>query len=568
MKKFNELSFQSHIFLGFLIVALIPLLLSSFIMVKVYTVTLEHQMIDEGKQEIEHITNRLSSLFASQNEVCNVLLKQDWITLVLIDHNTVEYPKELYLTLYQLRDTIPTYTSFTIYDIGGHQRFSTDPDTAPAISPIYWGVLHKVRQSKSTIYHATDSILHPDKELVFETASSLQNSAGSKMGYVVMGVTKANLDSLLEGSYSSRDAVFITDSYFNLIYSSDSEYSEEVIMNLKNQTTDPSFYYTYAREPHSGFYVILQKHSAISNSTVRTMYRISWITGILCLGLCIMISLYLGHRLAYPISRLTQAMDKVKEGDLEVSVVSNRKDELGKLTDNFNHMTRDLKGYVERLMQRQKDLNDTKLRLFQTQLNPHFLYNTLDSIKWSAKIHQIDEIACMAENLAVILRKSISGKQFITLKQELETVNNYVSIQKIRFSDKFTYEAEIPDQLENCIVPKLLLQPIVENAIIHGLANRDSGEIIVYADQVGSNIHICVTDDGCGMSQDIMDWLNSGNVTKIEGHFGLYNLNNIIKIYYGSEYGLTATVEQGIGTTVTAILPIRKEIENDSSGGC
>lgn len=567
MKKVKELSFQHHILISFLIVALIPLILSTFFIVKVYTVTLEHQMIEEGKQKIENITNRLSSLFTSQDEVCSILLKQDWISLVLIDYNTVEYPKELYLTLYQLRDTIPTYTSFTIYDIGGYQRFSTDPDISPKVSPIYWGVLQRVRHSKSTIYYATDSTLHPENNLLIETASSLNNSYGSKMGYVIMGITKDNLDSLFEGTYSLQDTVFITDPYLNPIYSSNGETSENTMQMLKDQITDPSLYYTYYKEPHSGFYVILQQRSAISNSTVKTMYRISWFTGILCLCLCLILSISLGRRLANPIKNLTQAMELVKMGNLEVHVSTNRKDELGRLTDNFNHMTMNLKDHVQRLMQRQKDLNDTKLSLFQTQLNPHFLYNTLDSIKWSAKIHKIEEIACMAENLAFILRKSISDKPFITLKQELEYVENYVSIQRIRFSDKFTYEVEIPDQLENCIVPKFLLQPIVENAIIHGLANQDTGGIMVYADQVGSYIHICVTDDGCGMSKEIIEWLNSGDLTKKEGHLGLYNLNNIIKIYYGRDYGLSATVEPGIGTTVTAILPIRKEIDDDSRGG-
>lgn len=566
MKKFNELSFQHHIFLSFLIVALIPLVLSTFFIVKVYTVTLEHQVVEEGKQNIEGITNRLSSLFASQDEICSILLKQDWISLVLIDYNTVEYPKELYLTLYQLRDTIPTYTSFTIYDIGGYQRFSTDPDISPKASPIYWGVLQKVRHSQSTIYYATDPTLLSKENVLIETASSLKNSYGSKMGYVVMGVTRDNLDSLFEGSFSLQDTIFITDPYLNPIYSSDGESGQDAIKMLKEQIADPSLYYTYAKEPHSGFYVILQQRSAISNSTVKTMYRISLITGILCLCLCLILSLSLGRRLAYPIKNLTQAMELVKDGNLEVQVSTNRKDELGILTHNFNHMTLNLKDYVQRLMQRQKDLNDTKLSLFQTQLNPHFLYNTLDSIKWSAKIHKIDEIACMAENLAFILRKSISDKPFITLKQELEYVENYVNIQRIRFSDKFTYEVEIPNQLENCIIPKFLLQPIVENAIIHGLANQDTGGIMVYADQVGSYIHICVTDDGCGMSKEVIEWLNSGNLRKKEGHLGLYNLNNIIKIYYGPDYGLSATVEPGIGTTVTAILPIRKEINDDSRG--
>lgn len=559
MKWLNTHSFKYHIFLSFLIVALIPLIASSFIMVNVYTIALKHQMVSTGNQQIEELTNCLSNLFNSQEEACIALCSNDLVAHVLIDTSTAEYPKELYQTLYQVKSSLPTQTSFTIYDIGGHRRFSADTDVTPAIYPIHWGLLYKVRQNHSMEYYATDFLLTSESDAIIQSAYPVQNRYGSHLGYIVMGLTKDNLDVLFDGFNSAQDTIFITDSYLNLLYSTNSKYGEETITSLKNQSPDSTFWYAYAKEPNSGFYILLQKSSAISTTTVNIMHRISLITGLLCLSLCIILSFLLGRRLADPISRLNKAMDLVKAGDLTVHVSSNRNDEMGNLTENFNHMTMELKEYVERLVQRQKDLNTTKLRLFQTQLNPHFLYNTLDSIKWSAKIHKIEDIACMAENLAFILRKSISGNQYISLKQELETVENYISIQKIRFSDKFVYEAEIPHQLESCIVPKFLLQPIVENAIIHGLSDRDKGSILIYADQVGSNLQICVTDDGCGMSKEVIDWLNTSDITEKEGHLGLCNLNNIIKLYYGREYGLTATVEPGIGTTVTVVLPIRKE---------
>lgn len=559
MKWLNTHSFQRQIFFGFLIVALIPLTLCSFLMVNVYTFTLERQMVTNGHQQIAELTSRLSALFDSQNEACNILCQDDLTARVLIDNETDEYPKELYMALYHAKSSIPTQISFTVYDAGGLQRFSTDPDTAQNILPIYWGLLYKARNSRTRIYYATDPTLNIATGVLMQTASSVYNSVGFRVGYIVMGMTQNNLDLLFDGFYSEHDTVLITDSHQNLIYTSNSKYGENTLSMIKNQEPDSRFWYTYASEPNSGFHIILQKSAAISTSTVKTMERISLITGFSCLSLCLILTLLLGRRLANPISRLNDAMDKVKSGDFTVHVSTNRKDELGKLTENFNHMTADLKEYVERLIQRQKDLNDTRLSLYQTQLNPHFLYNTLDSIKWSAKIHQIDEIASMAGNLASILRKSISGNQFIPLKNELETVENYVSIQRIRFSGKFVYEAEIPPQLEDCIVPKLLLQPLVENAILHGLADREAGSILIYADQVGPNIHICVTDDGCGMNQDVIDWLNASEIAEKEGHLGLYNINNIIKLYYGSEYGLTANVDPGIGTTVTVVLPIKKE---------
>ena len=221
-------------------------------------------------------------------------------------------------------------------------------------------------------------------------------------------------------------------------------------------------------------------------------------------------------------------------------------------------MVKDLKRYLEDRVQQQKDLNETTLRLYQTQLNPHFLYNTLDTIKWSAKIHQIPEIAVLAENLAVILRKSISSKPFIRLREELDTIESYIKIQKIRFAGRFLYETEIPDVLEDCMIPKMILQPLVENAIIHGLDGCENGYICIYAAQKDGILRISVTDDGCGMGQEMLDWINSPDPIKRDGHLGLYNVIRILKLYYGEEYGMQAESDAE-GTTVTLTLPAQKE---------
>ena len=186
----------------------------------------------------------------------------------------------------------------------------------------------------------------------------------------------------------------------------------------------------------------------------------------------------------------------------------------------------------------------------------------LDTIKWNAKINQIPEIAVLAENLAVILRKSISSKPFITLREELDTIDSYIRIQKIRFSGKFLYETEIPDVLEESMIPKMILQPLVENAIIHGLEGCDNGYICIYAAQKDGVLSISVTDDGCGMNQDMVDWINSPAPAKRDGHLGLYNVIQILKIYYGEEYGMHAEVEED-GTTVTLRLPFRKDVEHE-----
>ena len=158
------------------------------------------------------------------------------------------------------------------------------------------------------------------------------------------------------------------------------------------------------------------------------------------------------------------------------------------LVDDFDDMTKALKVYVELRSKQQEELSASNIAMMQAQLNPHFLYNTLDSIKWIGKANHIPELATLSSSLAKILRASISADIFVPLADEIKLVDYYVEIQKIRFSGKFSYDAEVPMELEDVIVPKLILQPIVENAIVHGLKEREDGYIFLNAATMrGSN---------------------------------------------------------------------------------
>ena len=191
----------------------------------------------------------------------------------------------------------------------------------------------------------------------------------------------------------------------------------------------------------------------------------------------------------------------------------------------------------------------------QAQLNPHFLYNTLDTMKWVAKANHIPEIATLASKLAKILRTSISQVQFITLKEEMELVESYAEIQKIRFYGKFCFEYELPEEIKQCRIPKLIVQPIVENAVIHGLADCDEGHIYVKAMEKDGKLHIEVQDDGCGISREMMEQLNSRDREQLTGHLGFYNVDTIIRLHYGDEYGVQVETPERGGTKVTIVIP-------------
>ena len=551
-----------------LLATLVPLLISSVVMVHIFTMSLNRQSEGTAKQQITEISERFSRLLEDCENTCAELTADGSAAWNLIDNTTIEIQKGMYLSLYQAVQEIYGHAQCSVYDAGGRLRFTTDTLPREGKLPVYWGLLRKASQNEGMTYYRTDPYLAvTNPSILMQGAYSLENPHGARTGYVVLDFTRDNFDNVFSGFYSLTDMILILDDHRKPVYCSRPDYSEAQISGIIAELMKPqgtaeagkgAQQYLCLREPERGFYVILCRQAPISAPAVRMMGTVVLALSLLSLALSLVISEALARHITRPVSRLDKAIAKVKDGDLSIQVKVKTNDELGRLTESFNQMVKDLKRYLEDRVQRQKDLNETTLRLYQTQLNPHFLYNTLDTIKWSAKIHQIPEIAVLAENLAVILRKSISSKPFIQLREELDTIESYIKIQKIRFAGRFLYETEIPDVLEDCVIPKMILQPLVENAIIHGLDGCANGYICIYAAQKDGILRISVTDDGCGMGQEMLDWMNSPNPAKRDGHLGLYNVIQILKLYYGEEYGIQAESDTS-GTTVTIRLPAKKE---------
>ena len=567
VKRFS-LSFKNRVFFMCLLATLVPLLISSVVMVHIFTMSLNRQSEGTAKQQITEISERFSKLLEDCENTCAELTADGSAAWNLIDNTTIEIQKGMYLSLYQAVQEIYGHAQCSVYDAGGRLRFTTDTLPREGKLPVYWGLLRKASQNEGMTYYRTDPYLAvTNPSILMQGAYSLENPHGARTGYVVLDFTRDNFDNVFSGFYSLTDMILILDDHRKPVYCSRPDYSEAQISGIIAELMKPqgtaeagkgAQQYLCLREPERGFYVILCRQAPISAPAVRMMGTVVLALSLLSLALSLVISEALARHITRPVSRLDKAIAKVKDGDLSIQVKVKTNDELGRLTESFNQMVKDLKRYLEDRVQRQKDLNETTLRLYQTQLNPHFLYNTLDTIKWSAKIHQIPEIAVLAENLAVILRKSISSKPFIQLREELDTIESYIKIQKIRFAGRFLYETEIPDVLEDCVIPKMILQPLVENAIIHGLDGCANGYICIYAAQKDGILRISVTDDGCGMGQEMLDWMNSPNPAKRDGHLGLYNVIQILKLYYGEEYGIQAESDTS-GTTVTIRLPAKKE---------
>ena len=219
---------------------------------------------------------------------------------------------------------------------------------------------------------------------------------------------------------------------------------------------------------------------------------------------------------------------------------------------------------LRQVQQEQIQLRRAELMVLQSQINPHFLYNTLDAITWLAESGEQETVVHMVGSLSGFFRTSLNqGKDVVTLAEEVQHIRSYLEIQKIRYQDILEYRIEIPEEYGDVRIPKITIQPLVENALYHGIKNkRGGGLIFVSASRDGDDLRICVSDDGVGMDEERLRQVREGIFEKTPEEcdiYGLYNVNERIRLYFGDEYGITVTSEKEKGTESVIRLPMVSE---------
>lgn len=278
------------------------------------------------------------------------------------------------------------------------------------------------------------------------------------------------------------------------------------------------------------------------------------------------ISYYIARRISRPIKQLENSMTEVKNGNFDTKISVDNTDEIGHLSDNFNIMIQTIKFLIEENKRENELKRENEFKTLQSQINPHFLYNTLDSIIWMAEMGNNDEVVEMTSALSKLFRISISRESdIITIGNEIDYINSYLTIQKMRYKDKLAAQFDISGEILNNYTLKLILQPIVENSIYHGIKNKElGGAILIKGYKEDDKIIIKIIDDGVGMSQEeLLDIFEYKPERTGSTGVGINNVNQRIKMYFGEQYGITFESKLQSGTTATVTLPILNEGDID-----
>ena len=561
-------SFRNRLFAAFLIVSLIPLAVSSALMLQVFRL----RMTDTtGREAQAYLESARSALDAAADGFERVRrdLRASAVLRAALGGASVSSVR-VYDELYRATEGLRGYASFDIYDADGTFRWSTQSLQHADALPTDWGALHAAADSGGAIRYLPCAETGADALL--RGAAALYGADGEVLGYLVIQMYDAHFRALFEGRYGAQNDQLLLSPYWHGVYATETGLAgtlapalrERLLSGAALNLADDPFLYTAARQESTGFYLVLRQPEVLTQSTMRLLYTVAATSALICVLISVLMSLSYSQQISRPIRRLEQAFSRLERNDLDARVASGREtDELSRLGTQFNGMVEALARNQEALLKNQRELDATQIRMLHAQLNPHFLGNTLDTMKWISKINKVPQVAAMSADLADILRFGISPEELVPLRRETEILERYVEIQKIRLSDGFSFTLDVPAELEDCLVPKMILQPLVENAILHGREGVRDGCVSVTARaEEDGMLRIRVADNGRGFPAELLGAYRERGEKLARGHLGLYNVDMILRKYYGEGSGLYLEAPAG-GGAVTAALPLKREEDGD-----
>lgn len=295
----------------------------------------------------------------------------------------------------------------------------------------------------------------------------------------------------------------------------------------------------------------------------RIIFSVTLILLVIVSAVMIFFYYYLPLSITRPIKQIIKVTNEVASGDLSVRSDVNDGFEAKNLSKSLNTMIDKINELLKQVTKEQVRLRKAEFELLQSQINPHFLYNTLDAIVWLAESGDKEKVVSTVKSLSDFFRASLNqGKDIVTIKEELVHIKSYLEIQQVRYQDILEYEINVPEELNGYLIPKITIQPLVENALYHGIKNkRGGGKIFVGGEKKENEFVIYVKDNGQGITEDRLKIVmrNINNRAESEkSSFGLYNVNERIKLNFGDEYGISFDSHYLEGTIVTIKLPLKE----------
>ena len=469
------------------------------------------------------------------------------------------------------------------------KELDTYPNTANILAPLsqakgtYWYGIFQGNRNAQEMFCPSFYLGSREKknygDMAYICPLSLYYHSTAYKAYLAVYYSDDKLTSILsdnlslEGSVSyivnERDAIVATsDPSLSGIYQLDYDTIKASFMSSNNfierNILDTKVYAGfYSISNTDWFMVTVLPSPPLIHESNRLMIQIALIYAVF-LVLALIFANVLAHSITGRLSSVIRQMQTVRHGPPTPMDSPSAHDEIGDLIDTYNYMTRKMDELMKTQAKAAEDLRIAEFNSLQAQINPHFLYNTMDMINWMALQGQTDEISHAVQSLSRFYKLTLSRQKGIsTIARELEHVTIYVQLQNMRYHDSIELITDIPDELSEYQIPKLTLQPVVENSILHGILEKESksGTIVITGWMENEDVVLLVSDDGVGIPPEILSTILSGNGNSQSGgtNIAVYNTHRRLQILYGNDYGLTYSSKPGEGTEVEIRFPAHRE---------
>lgn len=421
------------------------------------------------------------------------------------------------------------------------------------------------RNISNIFQYSADNVVSISKAII-------DNESGKCIGVILIDIKLDTIKGIIENVKPAKSGfVYILDSNGDIVYSP----VNKVVYRIKNEWFNHINNKILVKKINNEDYELNYNSSSYTNWKTVGVFPVSESLKVITyiryysIGVAIVTLIFAGilaifftRSIVKPITKLKILMKETEKGNLDIHFDNKYNDEIGELGNAFNNMIDEIKKLMNLVKAEEKSKRKAEIEILQAQIKPHFLYNTLDTIHWMAQEHGAYDIIKIVQALTDLFRIILSnGEELIIIKEEIKHVESYLIIQKIRYEDKMQYKISIDENILKYPVIKLTLQPLVENAIYHGIKEKEGkGEIFIYGEIVNNKIHFIVKDNGVGMKLEELNELNlslkSGWERKNLNGYGIFNVNELIKLNYGKEFGLSYESTYGEGTTVHIWYPI------------
>lgn len=584
-------SIQSTMMLSFSGLMAVAVLIFLMIALNFTSQTIYENSNNYTSQIVRQVNYDIDAYIDYMENISSVMAKSGDISLYLFEEEQseedIEEERERILTQFNtiMESREDIYNVAAVAENGRYIMNRGEEDLTPYIDirklDWYQAAMESPTGIAVSSSHVQNAIKSSYKWVITLSRVLVNNRTGAKEGLFFIDLNYSAISDLCNNNtIGNKGYIFVLDDKGNVIYHPKqqlmygglhTEHIEEIMACEKDSLTvrdgTERKLYTLSRSQKTGWTVVGAAYTSEllkNNKQARMLYILA--AAILILAV-FAISNILSREITKPLRRLSESMSRVEKGEFDrANVDVTMENEIGSLGKSYNLMTERIHTLMEQNVYEQKQKRKSELKALQAQINPHFLYNTLDSIIWMSEAGQSDEVVEMTSALAKLLRQSISNDhEQVELGQEMEYVKNYLTIQKMRYQDKLEYTIEVDPQVWHVMIVKLVLQPIVENAIYHGIKYKGSkGTLRIRAFAESEDVCIVIEDNGIGMDDTALNIIfdETQKIHKQNG-VGVPNVQKRLKLYYGDKYGITYESKVGIGTRATIRIPQRGDRENE-----